>query len=142
MTENYREQVYRLMLATNRCVSVYAKIAKEHGIKENTLLLMDILSDGKQHSQKQICKDWAIPKTTLNTIVGECTKSGYLTLSVQDQSREKLIILTDEGKIFAERITKKMNQAVEAAMTKTCKEFSSDFITVFEAYVDYLQKEI
>ena len=49
---DYRKEVYQLMLTTNRCIGVYYEIAKEMGIKENTLLLLDILSDQKQHSQK------------------------------------------------------------------------------------------
>lgn len=74
---DYRNEVYRLMLTTNRCIGGYYEIAKKVGIKENTLLLLDILSDKEQHSQKQICDDWHIPRTTLNTIIKECVKSEF-----------------------------------------------------------------
>ncbi|RKI40430.1 MarR family transcriptional regulator [bacterium D16-51] len=47
-------------------------------MKENTLLLLDILSDKEQHSQKQICDDCHIPRTTLNTIIKECVKSEFV----------------------------------------------------------------
>ncbi len=136
-----RNQVYRLMLAVNRCTGVYVKIAKELGIKENTLLLIDILSDGNPHSQKQICEDWMIPRTTLNTIIGECIKEGYLLLLPQPHSKEKRISLTDKGRLFAEQSTKAMNLAVETALQKTCKDYSIDFISAFETYVNYLQQE-
>lgn len=139
--DDYRGDVYRLMLATNRCVGFYTKTAKENHIKENTLLLMDILSDGKQHSQKQICKDWVIPKTTLNTIVGECVKKGYIVLLQQEHSKEKLISLTDTGKLFAETVTAEMKNVVQQAMEKIKKEYPFDFISAYEKYVDYLQQE-
>ncbi len=138
---DYRNHVYRLMLAASRCTSVYKKIAKEQGVKENTLLFMDILSDGKQHSQKQICEDWMIPRTTLNTIVTECMQDGYIILLSQNQSKEKLIALTDKGKCFAETITRAMNTAVQNAMRKITEESGTDFIRVFEQYVEYLQEE-
>ena len=139
--KDYRKEVYQLMLTTNKCIGVYYKIAKEMGVKENTLLLLDILSDQKQHSQKQICDDWHIPRTTLNTIIKECINDGYIILLSQKQSKEKLISLTDNGKNFAYKVTHKMLKAEQYAMEKIQKEFSTDFITVFEKYVKYLEQE-
>ncbi len=138
---DYREEVYRLMLTTNKCIGVYYEIAKEMGIKENTLLLLDILSDQKQHSQKQICDDWHIPKTTLNTIIKECVNAGYIILLSQKQSKEKLIALTDSGQIFADKVTRKMKKAVQHSMEKVQKKYSTDFIMIFEKYVEYLESE-
>ena len=138
---DYRNEVYRLMLTTNRCIGVYYEIAKKIGIKENTLLLLDILSDKKQHSHKQICDDWHIPRTTLNTIIKECVKSGYIVLLAQSNSKEKLISLTESGQIFADNATRTMKEAVQHSMEKIQKEYSTDFIMVFEKYVEYLENE-
>lgn len=139
--ENYRDEVYRLMLTTNRCIGVYYEIAKKMGIKENTLLLLDILSDKKPYSQKQICDDWHIPKTTLNTIIKECIQSGYIILLTQSNSKEKLISLTESGQIFADKVTRRMKEAVQRSMEKVQREYSTDFIMVFEKYVEYLESE-
>ena len=138
---DYREEVYRLMLTINRCTGVYYEIAKKMGVKENTLLLLDILSDKRQHSQKQICDDWHMPKTTLNTIIKECVSSGHVVLLTQRKSKEKLIALTDSGQIFADEITQKMKEAVQRSMEKIKKEYSTDFILVLEKYVEYLENE-
>ena len=102
---------------------------------------MDILSDKRQHSQKQICDDWHMPKTTLNTIIKECVSSGQVVLLTQRKSKEKLIALTDSGQIFADEITQKMKEAVQRSMEKIKKEYSTDFILVFEKYVEYLENE-
>lgn len=139
--KDYRDEVYRLMLATNKCVGIYYDIAKKMGIKENTLLLLDILSDKKQHSQKQICDDWHIPKTTLNTIIKECVRAGYIILLPQNNSKEKLILLTDSGQVFADKVTRKMKEAVRRSMEKVQKEYSADFITAFEKYVEFFNNE-
>ena len=138
---DYRNEVYRLMLTTNRCIGVYYEIAKKIGIKENTLLLLDILREKKQHSQKQICDDWHIPRTTLNTIIKECVRSGYIVLLAQSNSKEKLISLTESGQIFADNATRTMKEAVQHSMEKIQKEYSTDFIMVFEKYVEYLENE-
>ena len=111
------------------------------GIKENTLLLLDILSDKKQHSQKQICDDWHIPRTTLTTIIKECVRSGYIILLTQSNSKEKLISLNENGQIFADKVTRTMKDAVQRSMEKIHKEYSTDFIMIFEKYVEYLENE-
>ena len=138
---DYRNEIYRLMLTTNRCIGVYYEIAKKMGIKENTLLLLDILSDKEQHSQKQISDDWHIPRTTLNTIIKECVKSGYIVLLPHSNSKEKLISLTESGQIFADEVTHTMKEAVQRSMEKIQKDYSTDFIMVFEKYVEYLENE-
>lgn len=117
------------------------KLQKKMEIKENTLLLLDILSDKKQHSQKQICDDWHIPRTTLNTIIKECVKSGYIVLLTQSSSKEKLISLTESGQIFADKVTHTMKEAVQRSMEKVQKEYSTDFIMISEKYVEYLENE-
>lgn len=117
------------------------KLQKKMGIKENTLLLLDILSDKKQHSQKQICDDWHIPRTTLNTIIKECVKSGYIVLLTQSSSKEKLISLTESGQFFTDKVTHTMKEAVQRSMEKVQKEYSTDFIMIFEKYVEYLENE-
>ena len=42
------------------------------------LWLLSALNDGEGHTQKQICWDWGFPKTTVNTLIKELEKGGYL----------------------------------------------------------------
>ena len=107
----------------------------------NILLLLDFLSDKKQHSQKQICDDWRIPRTTINTIIKECVKSGYIVLLTQSNSKEKLISLTESDQIFANKVTRTMKEAVQRSMEKIQKEYATDFIIVLEKYTEYLENE-
>lgn len=72
------------------------------GLKENTLSLLYALDDGAPHTQKQICEEWLIPKTTINTVVKECVANGYVTLAPGEHSHEKLICLTERGKGYAQ----------------------------------------
>lgn len=78
--EQYREKIRRIMISVNVIDGIYDSIAKKTGVKENLLTLLYALDDGAAHSQKEICEEWFIPKTTLNTIVRECVEKGYVTL--------------------------------------------------------------
>ena len=136
-----REEIRSIMLSTNKIDGVYYLLSRRMGLKANTLALLYALDDGKVHSQKQICEEWLIPKTTLNTIVRECIAEGYITLISEEHTRDKVIQLTDKGKVYADKILGKVYQAEQNAMTRTLKEYSSEFITGLEAFATHLCEE-
>ena len=71
----------------------------------NLLWILYALNDGGRHSQKQICGDWAIPRSTANTIVKDLESKNYVALSrIEGERRELLISLTPRGKEYADGI--------------------------------------
>ncbi len=110
MNENFKE-IRQLMLATNKIDGVYYFFAKKLGINENKLAVLYALDDGNPHSQKQICEEWLIPKTTISTIIKELEAEGYLTLVVGSHTKEKTICLTDKGVVYVKNIMKEVYEA-------------------------------
>lgn len=71
----------------------------------NLLWILYALNDGGEHSQKQICDDWAIPRSTANTIIKDLESKKYISLSqIKGERRELLISLTPSGKEYADGI--------------------------------------
>lgn len=70
--EDKNEQIRKIMISINRIDGVYYQWARGIGLKDNMLSLLYALSDGKPYTQKQICDEWLIPKTTINTVIKEC----------------------------------------------------------------------
>ena len=141
MKKSYR--LFRqLMLATTKIDGAYYFFAKKRGMKENTLALLYALDDGKPHSQKEICKDWLIPKTTINTNVKELTKAGYITLSRGENKREKAITLTEEGRAFTQKMLKNVYAAEQTAMEQTMQKFSPEFVDAIGYFADCLNDEL
>ena len=64
-----------------------------------------------------------------------------MVLLTQNSTKEKLISLTNSGHIFTDKVTGEMKEAVQRAMEKVQREYSTDFIMVFEKYVEYLEHE-
>ncbi|MDD3174183.1 MAG: helix-turn-helix domain-containing protein [Herbinix sp.] len=139
---DYRNEIRRLMIAVNQVEGLYYSAAKKLGVKENTLTLLYALDDGKSHSQKQICVEWFIPRTTINTIVKECVDAGYIKLVSEEHSKEKKVAITDKGKIYAQTVLQAIYHAEQNAMTATLTKFTPDFVEVMEQFVAHLQKEI
>ena len=83
----------------------YAEYAKKFDVKENLLWILYALNDGKQHSQKEICDSWDLPRSTVNTIMKELETDGYVSLSqIKGEKRELNVSMTDKGQKYAEEL--------------------------------------
>lgn len=64
-----KEKARRLTLAIYGIDRAYTANEKRKRMSRARLNLMYALGDRNPHSQVEICRDWMVPKTTLNTIV-------------------------------------------------------------------------
>lgn len=136
-----RECIDRLYLYMNRIDGLYYMASRKMGVKDNTLLLFYVLNDGRAHSQKEICEEWLIPRTTINTVVKEAVKEDYIRLETSDHTREKKIILTDSGRVYARRLLGRILDAEEHAMERALQEFSPGFLEDLERLTELMQEE-
>ena len=108
----------------------------------DALSLLFALDDGKAHTQKQICEEWIIPRTTINTVVKECVELGYVELEQIDRSKEKLVRLTEKGMQYTQQVLELFYRSENEAMRRTLEIHSPDFIDSLTSYADFLQEEI
>lgn len=135
-----RKYIDRMNLCMNQIDGLYYMAARKLGIKDNTLALFYVLNDGEPHTQKEICEEWLIPKTTINTIVRENVDLGYIRLENAGHRKEKRILLTERGKAYADRILRQVYAAEESAMARTLEEFSPKLLDGLEAFTGYLRE--
>ncbi len=133
------EQIRKIMISINRIDGVYYQWARWIGLKDNMLSLLYALSDGKPYTQKQICDEWLIPKTTINTVIKECVVNGYVVLHHEPHTREKLIRLTDKGKEFADGIIRSVRLAEMEAFDETLKKYPVELAEIFAEFADQLK---
>lgn len=137
----YRDTLRRTMIAINVIDGIYYTLAKKSGVKENTLTLLYALDDGRPHSQKEICEQWFMPKTTLNTIVKECAAAGYVYLDGSSHTKEKDVCLTPAGQAYAAQILAPIYALEERAMAEALGGAPGDFIRPLERFTDHLKSE-
>ena len=130
--------VRRLMLATEKIDGAYYLFARRRGAKENELTLLWALDDGQPHTQRQICRDWLIPKTTVNTTVKALAAEGYLELLPAKDGREKQIALTPAGRAWAGRVLAGIYAAEREAMEQTAAALGDGFVAAMEDFADRL----
>ena len=139
--EHYREYLDRFYVCSNRMDGLYYLAARHLGVNENTFSLLYSLADGRPRSQKQLSEELLIPKTTINTVVKEYMDLGYVTLVPSGHPREKYVALTQEGRAYAQTVLQSVYQAEEAAMERTLREYSSEFMTAIEALTQNMTQE-
>ena len=80
----------------------YREFAKRLDVKENLLWILYALNDGNMHSQKEICDNWDLPRSTVNTIMKELESDGYIELiQIKGEKRELQVKLTETGKNYS-----------------------------------------
>ena len=138
----YREQIRRVMIGVNIIEGSYDEIARRLGIKENLLVLLYALDDGRAHSQVEISRNWMMPKTTLNTIVRECVEKGLVELEHRPHTREKYLRLTPEGQAYGQKVLPLVYEAEERAYRAVLQGAEGEFVEGFEAFAQALCSEM
>ncbi len=103
---NERTFFYNLGKLVYQIDGVYDEYGRNSKLNSpNFLWILYALNDGEKHSQKQICDDWAIPRSTANTIIKDLESKKYISLSqIKGERRELLVSLTPLGKEYADGI--------------------------------------
>lgn len=60
--------------------SFYDDFAKQSSISTILLWVLYALNEGNAHTQIEVYKDWELPRTTVNTVVKEIERNGYIDL--------------------------------------------------------------
>ncbi len=132
----------RLTHALNRIDAAYYIDEQGDGITDNAICVMYALDDGERHTQAEICREWLIPKTTLNSLVKRWVKEGLLEQeSSQGDKRERALRFTKEGLVFAKKYLQRIYKAEENAMQSTLARFGPDFVEAMEFYSHALETE-
>lgn len=133
----------RFVTASSAADSAYYRWAKYSGVTWHTLDLLYALDDGQPHSQKQVCEEWMLPKTTVNTVVKACREAGYITLEpMPGHPRQQQICLTDAGRAYARETLEELYAAESRAMAAAVERFGPEFVDAVEFYCGCFREEI
>lgn len=131
--DKLRELSRRYIAASSAADGAYYRWAKHSGITMHTLDLLYALDDGLPHSQKQICEEWLIPKTSINTVVTACREAGYLTLEpMPGRLRQRQLCLTEAGRTYAREALEELYAAEDQSMAETVARFGPEFLDAIE----------
>lgn len=143
-----RKRLIRLMRALNKVDAQYCRVQRSLDIKDSLFVLLYACMDEKPLSQKDICDEWFIPRSTLNTTVKEQVEAGNIEL-IPCGNKQKLVKLTESGQIFAERILGPLfdaeeliaRQHVNDELAGQLEEFGTQLEHTFNSLIDNDKQE-
>lgn len=138
---NARSFFYDFGRALYHVDAFYDEFAKQSNISSALLWVLYALNDGNSHTQIEISNDWKLPKTTVNTVIKEIQKDGYVDLvPIKGKRREMSIVLTESGKQFADQVLSDLYKK-EADVYKTLSVEEQEIITVLRKLAKKLKEE-
>ena len=140
MPDEDEEMIRRLVEATNRIDGSYYFFARSLGVKENALALLYALDDGRAHLQARISEEWLIPKTTVNTIVKEMARAGYVRLEAGADARERALRLTEQGQAYASDVLGTVYEAEHQALRETLQAYPPEFVEALDYFSQRLHE--
>lgn len=142
MNKSGNVEIRRIMIDINRTDGIYHRFAKSIGVKENALALFYALSDDEPHSQKEICDEWMIPRSTINTIVCEYVENGYIRLKKSTRAKEKELRLTEKGRKYTDELMNKLFSAEQEAFKRTVDRYGKEFVHALSFFADELEEQL
>lgn len=111
-----RQQIEQMYTYMCRQEALYGEWAKRRGISYHTMMTLYALDQEQPCTQKQIAEEWMVPKQTVNTIVKNLERQGYLVFTAGRDQKEKLISFTEAGRAYARQYLGELYEREERAM--------------------------
>ena len=140
-----RIQVDNMYNAIRKINQAYEKWASRFGLTLNEMQIYYEIMDSDQETitQKKLCEALEAPKTSVNSIIKKQMTMGLISLQVNPQNkREKVISLTDEGKLFAKEVILPLFQYEEDIMTLFKEKDIDMIIDIQNQFADMLLMQV
>ncbi|MDR0923053.1 MAG: MarR family transcriptional regulator [Hungatella sp.] len=144
MIEQIKKQLEILNQQEKELTAIYHSAAIKFGISDSEFWVWySLLVLGGEYSQQNICDMWSLPKQTVNSVITNLTKKGYVFLETVPGTRNRKIIrLTEEGKRFGEDRVLHIYEAEQRAIEKMPEQELRTYIALMGKYIALLREEI
>lgn len=141
--EYWNKYIQEINSAVERTDYLYEKWAKQHGINSYVMQVMYMIYASEINKQKDIVENYGMPKQTVNTVITDLQRKGYIRLTPdENDKRSKIIILTDEGRRYAENIVNPLLNCEKEVLAKMGKERVEMLISTMNQYAELLEQKI
>lgn len=136
-----KELMRKYTISIIRVEELYSYYGMKKGITESEFCLLYALNPNYKLSQKEICEQWGIPRTTLNTITKKYEKKGYLNFEKKEGSKRELILsLSDSGQEFASEALKPIYKAERTTLTKFLEKYDESYLHALDDFSIFLKE--
>lgn len=141
---DYAQQLRQINYAYNATNAVYGKLAQRYGLNYNSLMLLYALDEG-YHTQKELCEQLQLSKSTVHSILFDFIKKGYMYLDEGANRKEKTIMLTEAGYTYMHSILDEINvielRTMELLGPEICRQLTDTNMRFYEVFKNEVENE-
>lgn len=143
MSDHIIEQFRKITQQIKELAAVYHSAASKAGISDNELWVWyTLLVEEGEYSQQDISDMWSLPKQTVNSVISNLAKKGFLLLEAVPGTRNRKIIrITEEGRAYGERIVMPIYQAEQRSLERMPEDDRKMCISLLNEYIRFLSDE-
>lgn len=143
MDENIKKQVDTINQKIKELNSLYHIAAGKSGISDGEISIWSALLNGEdEYSQQDLCNTLSLPKQTVNSLISNLIRKGYVFLEhIPGTRNRKVIRLTKEGLGYGKSKVKWIFEAEQKAMEETDPQEVEACISMLEKYILRLKAE-
>lgn len=136
--DNYIKEITAVV---NRTDYLYEKWSKQHSVNNYVSTILYMLRAADMTTQKEMAECYGMPKQTVNTVISELHKKGYIQLIPdENDKRSKIIKLTDKGEKYADEIIDPLLACEKKVLAEMGEERVEMLIDTMKQYADLLEK--
>lgn len=137
-----REQMKLFCTCLCRQDEFYAAAARRRGLSFHTLITLYALDQDEGSSQSRLARDWMIPKQTLNTVIKELERQGYVSLRTGKDQKEKLVFFTPAGRAYAADSLRELYAMEDRAVASVGEDRFREMVEVNRAFTEAFAQEV
>ena len=144
ITKQTRKNAYLYCKFRDEQFALYDEYAKRHGMLMKTLLVVNVLYYDDFYgkggvTQTEICKRTFQSKQTVNLIIRNLLSDAYITVEERkEDKREKLVRMTEAGKVYSEKVVRHITWAEDTAMSMFTQEEQKQLIALSRTFTKNL----
>lgn len=144
MDKEIKTQIDTINQRIKELNSLYHIAAGKSGISDGEISIWStLLCSEEEYSQQDLSDLLFLPKQTVNSIISNLVKKGFVTLEhVSGTRNRKVVRLTDDGLTYGNDNVMWIFQAEQTALEQTDSEQVKASIEMIEKYISNLKAEI
>ena len=141
MAVNPRETMKKLNSLYKEVDAAYMRIAAENGLSFNALMMLYLVQEDEKLTQKKVCGELYLPKSSVHSILADLRKRGLLMLTGGDNKKEKYIIASPEGQTLIRKIVEETDRIESGALLAVSEREMTGFLKTADKLAEHMTRQ-
>ena len=136
MPSDFQHYIQQYCSCMHEWNASYEEYARSVGLSFTSISILSVIHSSKNCTQKKISEVCFLPKQTVNGVIRQFYKDGWIRMQeIEEDRRNKSIHFTEKGQREADRIMKRVRDSERAAMTSLTEEEQQALLSLTRRYI-------